>query len=65
MCSSEVTDEDEAIFCESGCQQWYHRACTGMSKSAYDLLTSEDTAEWACDNCVSAKAIPTVKMVPI
>ena len=56
-------DEDEAIYCESGCKQWYHRGCTGMSKPAYDLLTTEDSAEWACDSCISSKAIPTVKMV--
>ena len=34
-----------------------------MSKVAYDLLTTEDSAEWACDECVSHKAIPTVKLV--
>ena len=40
------------------------RVCTGMSKLAYDLLTAEDSAEWACDECIATKAIPTVKMVP-
>lgn len=40
-----------------------HRECTGMSKVAYDLLTAEDSAEWACDDCISTKTIPTVKMV--
>ena len=24
-CGDEVKDEDEAIYCESGCEQWYHR----------------------------------------
>ena len=24
-CGREVRDDDEAIFCESGCEQWYHR----------------------------------------
>ena len=24
-CGREVKDDDEAIFCESGCEQWYHR----------------------------------------
>ena len=36
-----------------------------MSKPAYDLLTTEDSAEWACDTCIAAKAIPTVKMVAV
>ena len=40
-----------------------HRDCTGMSKKAYDLLTAEDSAEWACDTCIAVKTIPTVKMV--
>ena len=34
-----------------------------MSKKAYDLLTAEDSAEWACDACIATKTIPTVKMV--
>lgn len=24
-CGEEVKDDDEAIYCESGCEQWYHR----------------------------------------
>ena len=24
-CALEVRDDDEAIYCESGCEQWYHR----------------------------------------
>ena len=24
-CGKEVKDNDEAIYCESGCEQWYHR----------------------------------------
>ena len=24
-CGREVKDNDEAIYCESGCEQWYHR----------------------------------------
>ena len=25
VCGREVNDDDEAIYCESGCEQWYHR----------------------------------------
>ena len=39
------------------------RDCTGMSKVAYDLLTTEDSAEWACNMCIAHKAIPMIKMV--
>ena len=34
-----------------------------MSKVAYDLLTTEDSAEWACNLCIAHKAIPMIKMV--
>lgn len=34
-----------------------------MTSFAYDLLTAEDSAEWACDSCIAAKVIPTVKTV--
>lgn len=40
------------------------RECTGMSELAYNLLTTEDSAEWVCDKCISNKYIPTVRMVP-
>ena len=65
ICDEEVKDEDEGIQCESGCEKWYHRQCAGMSKLAYDLLTREDNAEWACDTCIEHKTIPMPKMVPI
>ncbi|XP_003385401.1 PREDICTED: pygopus homolog 2-like [Amphimedon queenslandica] len=65
ICFEEVKDEDEGILCESGCDKWYHRQCAGMSKNAYDLLTREDSAEWACDTCIKKNNIPMTKMVPI
>lgn len=35
-----------------------------MSELAYNLLTTEDSAEWVCDKCIANKYIPTVRMVP-
>lgn len=29
-CGEEVKDDDEAIYCESGCEQWYHRCCSTL-----------------------------------
>ncbi|RDD45222.1 Pygopus-like protein 1 [Trichoplax sp. H2] len=60
-CGKEVNDNDDAILCESGCDVWFHRACTGLSQSAYGYLTSEENAEWICDNCYTSKAIPLTK----
>jgi len=62
ICKREVNDNDDAIFCETGCAQWYHRVCTGLTELAYDLLTAEENAEWVCDNCIATKSIPLVKL---
>lgn len=62
ICKREVNDNDDAIFCETGCSQWYHRVCTGLTELAYDLLTAEENAEWVCDNCIATKTIPLVKL---
>ena len=41
ICDEEVGDDDDGIYCESGCDLWYHRTCTGMTVGAYKLLTTE------------------------
>ena len=61
ICHKEVHDSDQAILCESGCNFWYHRICTGLRDAAYCMLTQEVYAEWVCDNCVSTKDIAVVK----
>ena len=61
-CRKEVSDDDAAIFCESGCSQWYHRICAGLTENAYNLLTNEENADWVCDQCISKKNIPLVKL---
>lgn len=63
ICHKEVNEQDQAILCESGCNFWYHRACTGLTDFAYALLTEEIYAEWACERCMS-KMIPLVKCKP-
>lgn len=64
ICHKEVHDNDQAILCESGCNFWFHRVCTGISEAAYHLLTAEVYAEWVCDKCMSTKNIPLVKFKP-
>nr|4UP0_A Chain A, PYGOPUS HOMOLOG 2, B-CELL CLL/LYMPHOMA 9-LIKE PROTEIN [Homo sapiens]4UP5_A Chain A, PYGOPUS HOMOLOG 2, B-CELL CLL/LYMPHOMA 9-LIKE PROTEIN [Homo sapiens] len=54
-CRSEVNDDQDAILCEASCQKWFHRECTGMTESAYGLLTTEASAVWACDLCLKTK----------
>ncbi|CAH1165804.1 unnamed protein product [Phyllotreta striolata] len=64
VCHKEVHDNDQAILCESGCNFWFHRGCTGLTEAAFQLLTAEVYAEWACDKCLHTKNIPLVKFKP-
>jgi hypothetical protein len=63
-CRREVHDNDQAILCESGCNFWYHRACTGLTETAFVYLTQEVFAEWVCDSCFKQKEVPVVKFKP-
>jgi len=62
ICTKEVSDADEAILCEAGCEFWYHRNCTGMTDIAYQFLTNEENCEWVCDKCIATKSVPLVKI---
>ncbi|KAH1011689.1 hypothetical protein HUJ04_001007 [Dendroctonus ponderosae] len=64
ICHKEVHDNDQAILCESGCNFWFHRGCTGLTEHAFQLLTAEVYAEWVCDKCLATKNIPLVKFKP-
>lgn len=55
ICLREVNDDQEAILCEASCQKWFHRLCTGMTETAYNLLTAETAAVWGCDTCMDKK----------
>ncbi|XP_072551180.1 pygopus homolog 1 [Salminus brasiliensis] len=55
ICLCEVNDDQEAILCEASCQKWFHRVCTGMTETAYNLLTAETAAVWGCDSCMEEK----------
>lgn len=55
ICLGEVNDDQEAILCEASCQKWFHRVCTGMTETAYNLLTAETAAVWGCDACMDEK----------
>jgi len=64
ICHREVHDNDQAILCESGCNFWFHRVCTGLAEAAFHYLTQEIYAEWVCDKCFSQKDVPLVKFKP-
>ncbi|XP_038078338.1 protein pygopus-like [Patiria miniata] len=64
ICRMDIHEGEETILCESGCNMWFHRVCTGLTEAAYSLLTTEQLAEWACDRCIREKKIPLVKIKP-
>ena len=64
VCRREVNDNDQAILCESGCNFWFHRICTGLAENAFHFLTQEIYAEWVCDKCFTTKDVPLVKFKP-
>lgn len=64
ICHKEVHDNDQGVLCESGCNFWFHRACTGITERAFNLLNQEVYAEWVCDNCLRNRNIPPIKFKP-
>ena len=61
VCRKEVKEDDQAILCESSCNFWFHRICTGLTETAFHLLIQEIYAEWVCDRCITSTNIPLVK----
>uniref|UniRef100_A0A8D2LTK3 Pygopus family PHD finger 1 n=2 Tax=Varanus komodoensis TaxID=61221 RepID=A0A8D2LTK3_VARKO len=61
ICTHEVNDDQDAILCEASCQKWFHRICTGMTESAYGLLTAEASAVWGCDTCMADKGVQLMR----
>ena len=43
ICQLQIVDgKDEALFCESNCQLWYHRSCASVPPERYKELFSSD-----------------------
>uniref|UniRef100_A0A8C5KFB4 Pygopus 1 n=1 Tax=Jaculus jaculus TaxID=51337 RepID=A0A8C5KFB4_JACJA len=61
ICTNEVKDDQDAILCEASCQKWFHRVCTGMTETAYGLLTAEASAVWGCDACMADKDVQLMR----
>lgn len=61
ICLNEVNDDQEAILCDASCQKWFHRVCTGMTETAYNLLAAEAAAVWGCDTCMEEKGAALVR----
>ena len=60
VCHKLIYDNERATFCKSGCSSWFHINCTGLSKMAYELLMSDDDAQWTCNKCILSKNISLV-----
>ena len=44
---------DEAVYCEGGCAAWFHRKCSGLSKSAY-AMAGESESPFYCVYCMQS-----------
>ena len=52
-CIKPVNDED-AVGCEGGCQIWFHKECTGITKGEFDILRRNTcNLMWMCTSCRS------------
>ena len=52
-CMKRVSDDDDAVCCDTGCGLWFHRQCVCMSERAFEKLNSEESVDWLCDFCES------------
>ena len=41
----------ESIHCDGFCQQWFHRKCAGLSKTAFEIVSAPDYGPYFCCNC--------------
>ncbi|CAF4470102.1 unnamed protein product [Rotaria sp. Silwood2] len=62
-CHKKVQDNEETVFCESGCKFFYHRTCVGLTEQALKMLNQENYAEWVCNKCFAEKHVPPVKFI--
>ena len=61
----DLTDGDDAVFCEGVCQGWLHRKCAGLSRPVFDKLSESDNP-YVCLQCMlhnQAKEITELKSV--
>jgi len=59
----DLTDGDDAVFCEGVCQGWLHRKCAGLSRPVFDKLSESDNPR-VCLQCMlhnQAKEITELK----
>ena len=49
-CGREVSDDDQAIDCDS-CHTWFHIQCQGIGDDTYKNLLNETSFSWNCITC--------------
>ena len=54
--NDKITDEDmNSVQCDF-CSKWFHKPCTNLSKSEWDIITGRnESITFCCDNCVDKK----------
>lgn len=60
ICNDDIEDPSpkvpgqDSVFCEGLCNTWLHRRCTGLPKSAFDILSS-NSESFCCPHCALSK----------
>lgn len=49
-CGKEVLASQMGIECEI-CNEWYHGKCQELTKTAYEVITTNKTVHWYCTGC--------------
>lgn len=51
VCLQSVSDGEKAIEC-SGCEQWTHAYCAGVSEHDYEDFCTREEFDWFCSTCL-------------
>jgi COMPASS component SPP1 len=51
ICQSIYTDGELMLFCEGGCENWYHPKCVGITEDDAKRMGSNPNEKWICSKC--------------
>lgn len=48
VCVKKVIDDEEGLQCDNPCNRWFHRQCTGVSRTEYSKIAGNSAFKWYC-----------------
>ena len=65
VCRQNVNCKSSIVFCNFGCNSWYHRKCIELFVSASSLQQDNPCAKWACRSCLKGNnSLPSDQKAP-